>query len=513
MGETWKKIISVFLSILLFLCGCSKTKPDTDLSISAPKKIIWGIVKYNPYIKTINPDSEVMKYICKKFNCNIEFRYYDSFNTKIIKQMLTSDTFPHLLTMETMSLEGQFLSTNDAVLSFNKLIGNSKHSVPQETIEILSEANDTLYGIPGRFATDSQLKNNVFPQGEGIYVAQPYYNLLGRPKINSINDILSVSNIFSKQYKDLRTNVDSHYYDIEESTEIYPVILGDSGNGIETLKHLFSIYPVFSSEDEVYHSISSPYWKNLIEWLNSLSRLSTKSMSLSGNILKSALNGKNLFYIGSAPCINDTNFQQDFFKYELLKLNNSGFPFSINPYGNCQTYILKNKDSTETVKQLVTYLLSDEGNLLVKYGIENKHWIPTGDSALQLEWVVDKMNEDKYDFINSSGIGQLLFLTNLENDNQNTPDYLVSEKSPFFTSVLNFTAGTNDAIKLQKLNDYEISLCQKAASIDEIKHPQKLSVIVSDLNYFPLYAKQYKFDSLEARYIYWSSLKLKGTIM
>lgn len=509
--KSFKGFLLIILAILITACGCNSKKPEN--SSAAPTIIKWGVVKYNPYIMKINQSSEVIDFIEQKFNCSIEFEYYDSFNTKILNHMVNNQICPDILTMESMSVEGQFLAVNKLVLSADEIIADIEHTIPNTTWDFLSEADGKLYGIPGRYATQNQFDSTFLSQNEGIYVAQPYYDLLGHPQIQNMNDIIKISEQFVSNYSELRRTVDVPHPERESDFDAIPVVLGNSGSGIETLKHLFSIYPVFLDSNTVKHSIASPHWNELTGWLNDLSKLTLKSMSLSGKALDTALNGRCLFYIGSAACINNANFESETFKYQPIQNNVTQNTYTVNPYGSCQSYVFKNKDSEKTVKKLIRFLLSDEGMLLTKYGIENKHWIPTGDSSLQLDWVTERLKSERSKVLEDTGIGQLLFFTSLENDNPHTPDVLISEKNAFFTTVLNFSSGSNESLKLEKLSGYEIDICQRASSLDENEHPQKHSVIESDIIHFPLYEQQYKIESLEERFDYWIKQNIFGTVI
>lgn len=510
-----KKRIFAFILCLCLIsasAGCNNNNADYSPLLTPPERITWGIVKYNPYIESVNTSSEIMKYISQKFNCNIEFKYYSSFNTKILKQMLNSENCPDILTMETMSIESRYLAANEFVVPADCILPKSEYGkIPKETVNLLAEFDETLYGIPGRYAIKEQLENAVFPKNEGIYIYKPYYKLLGSPAIRDINDIITVSNEFILRFNELRSAAGFNPDDTE-SSEPLPVIIDSSGNGIETLKHIFGIYPVFQNGSQVSLSIASPKWTALAKWLYSVSLISTKSMSLSKNAVSNALEGQNLFFIGSSPCINKVNFKTKSFDYEILKLNTGGKTFSVNPYGSCQTYVMNSSNSKETVIKLLSFLFSENGNFLVKYGIENKHWIRTGNSPLQLEWVNEALHNDYFSVSDSIGIGQVLFLTNLENDNINTPNLLSTEKNAFFSTLLKYNFSSGEAIKINKLNELEINLCQRIASIDTREYPQKYSMIMSELSYFPLYEQQYRIDSLEDNYSYWKQQGLIDTI-
>ena len=508
----FKKVFLLIITLPILLSGCYNASVN-NVDISAPKKIRWGIVKYNPYIMEINSSSEVISYIEQKFNCKIEFEYYDTFNTKILNYMVNNETCPDILTMETLSIEGQFLAKNDLVLTADEIISDVNHTIPDSTALFLSEIDENLFGIPGRYATENQLKENNFPANEGIYVAQPYYNLLGRPRIESISDLLKISETFIANYDSLQNSANAHFPKRQSDADAIPIILGNSGSGIETLKHLFEIYPVFSQDNAVKHSIASPNWEKLVKWLDYLSKLSIKSMSLTGETLENALNGRSLFYIGSSACINDFNFESNNFNYELLELDVSENTFSVNPYGSCQTYVFKNRSGEQTIKELIRFLLSEDGSLLTKYGIANKHWILSGNTPIQLKWVTERM-ETEYDvFLNDTGIGQLLFLTSLKNDNPNTKDVLSSEKNAFYTMVLDFTCSSDDMIKLEKLSNYELDLCQRVASLSRVSYPQKQSLIESVIKNFSFYEQQYKIPSLKERFDYWIKQGLHGIIV
>lgn len=502
------KIISLILSIatLAISCSCANRK-DNIIAYPKPEQIKWGIVRYNPFIETINTSSEVLKYLAKKFNFTIDFKYYNTFNTKSLIQLLNTEDCPDILTMESMTSEGQYLAVNNLAIPANEIIDDKNYSgIPQTTLNLLSEYDNILYGIPGRYADESQLKNDDFPKNEGVYVCKQYYDLLGRPKINTMGDLINISQQFIEQYNTFEERFNNIEYNEIQNNELIPILLGSTGSGIETLKHLFGIYPVYEKNGEVMLSTSSPRWQDLLNWLNRLSFLSDKSMSVSNRDFSEILNGKNLFYIGSAPGISKINYSNKF-TYELLNIGNTRKTYSVNPYGSCQTYVLKKCDA-ECIRPLMNFLFSTDGNLLVKFGIENKHWIKTDDSALQLNWVIEKFKNGDDKFRTSSGIGQLMFLTNLNNDNTYIPDLLSTEKNAFYSIITKYNFHSNESIKLNKLNELEMNLCQRMASTNPSEYPEKYSLIMTELPYLAVQERQYHIESLKDKYVYWHQQSL-----
>lgn len=502
------KLTALLLVIILsaFFCSC-QPKNNNTISYEEPEHIIWGIVRYNPYIEQINTSSEVIKYISQKFNCKIDFRYYNSFSTKSLIQLLDNETCPDILTMEGMSVEGQYLAINNFAIPANEILSPENYNlIPRTTLNLLSEYDNILYGIPGRYADKAQLENANFPKNEGVYVCKQFYDLLGRPEINNMDDLINISREFLLQYQTLTKRLVNfeNYESIKQ--EPIPILLGSVGSGLETLKHLFGIYPVFENNGEVRVSASSPGWSNLLDWLNRLSLLNVNSMSVSDKYFNQLLNGRNLFYIGSAPGVGKTNYINNF-TYELLQIKNSGKTFSVNPYGSCQTYAIK-RSNIKCLKPLMNFIFSQEGNFLVKYGIEYKHWINANGSAIPLNWVIDQFETGDNQFRESTGIGQLMFLTNLKNDNVYVPDLLSTENNAFYSIVLKYNFSSYESIKLNKLNELEINLCQRMASTSPTDYPEKYSLIMAELPYVAVYERQFRIQSLKDNFLYWRQQNL-----
>lgn len=495
-----------FLSCTVLWTSCASRGGAAEESRANPSPVVvtWGIVRYNSHIRNIDPSSEVISYLEKRFGIQLEFTYYDSFNTKILTHMIDNDNCPDLLTMEAMSSEGRFLAANGLVRPASDILSPSEGLIPGGAWDILAETDNTLYGIPGRFASSDEEAGNA--ASEGVFVSRTYYEQIGSPALRTTDDLMAAAEAFVSRYPSLRR---AETDDGESSAEPVPIVLGDSGSGTETLKHLFRIYPVFESGGTARLGIASPRWPDLATWLDRLSRLTVQSMSLSGGALDKVMTGRALFYIGPVDYINYVNFSQPDFPYDQVKLDQAGTLYAVNPYGSCQTYAFKSSDTHDPVRKLLRYLLTEEGNRLVKYGIANRHWISTGKSILPLDWVQKRLRQNGTEFMNQTGIGQLLFLTSLADDNPCTPDVLCSSKDAFFTTILRFDESSNEALKLSKLAQYETDLCQRAASIDQKKHEQKLSLLLSDISHFTLYAGLYPIETLNDRYQYWKSQNLK----
>lgn len=469
------------LCMAIILSGCKTNKSSSESK--ARPTITWAIIKYNQYIPNINENSEVMRFIEEKFKCNIHFKYYNSFNIKTASMLKDRENAPDILTVETLTPEINTLISDNLVYPADEIIPQYKNYIPAGAEEFLAESHGTLYGIPGVFPTD---ETAAIPT-EGIYVNEYYYNRLGSPEIENTEQILSLLNNFIKLYKS------------ENSDIPIPLVLGDSGNGIETLKHIFGIYPIIEAEGNARLGLASDRWNDLLDYLCKISNISTRSMALTGDALNTCLESKSVMYIGPINCIENFNSSAPEHKYISIKSNLTSGLFKTGAYGSCQSYIFKKTEVLPQIKELIQFLLSDNGNNLVKFGLENKHWIYSENDIVQMDWV-KKQIEQVPDYINTIGIGQLMFFSKFKNNNCMFFDRFFSLENPYYKKIIQDNPSPSNIEKIKKVEQLQQNLCQKAVSLEADKISNKYEILLSELNYFPIYEEQYRIENLQTKY-------------
>lgn len=101
-----------------------------------------------------------------------------------------------------------------------------------------------------------------------------------------------------------------------------------------------------------------------------------------------------------------------------------------------------------------------------------------------------------------------MFLANLKNDNVYVPDLLSTENNAFYSIVLKYNFSSYESIKLNKLNELEINLCQRMASTSPTDYPEKYSLIMAELPYVAVYERQFRIQSLKDNFLYWRQQNL-----
>lgn len=480
------RLFYLTLCIAIILSGCKVNKSPVESKVRPT--ITWAIVKYNQYIPNINENSEVMRFIEEKFKCNIHFKYYNSFNIKTAAMLKDSENAPDILTVEALTPEINTLITDNLVYPANEIIPQYKNFLPFNAEKFLAENRGTLYGIPGVFPS---YETATMPT-EGIYVNEYYYNRLGNPPIENTEQILGLLNNFIKLYRSENSNIP------------ISLVLGDSGNGIETLKHLFGIYPVIETDGIAKLGLASARWKNLLDYLCKLSNITTRSMALTGDVLNSCLENESVMYIGPINCIENFNSASLKHKYISIKSNFTSGLFKTGSYGSCQSYVFKKTEVFPQIKELIQFLLSDEGNNLVKFGLENKHWIYSENDIVQMDWVKKRI-EQVPDYINTIGIGQLMFFSKFDDKNSTLFDRFFSLKNPYYKKIIQDGMSSSNTEKIKKIEQLQQNLCQKAVSLDADKILNKHEILFSELNYFPIYEEQYRIENLQTKYDIWKT--------
>lgn len=334
------------------------------------------------------------------------------------------------------------------------------YSYMQKHKDIMSYGSelDDIYAVFGGF-NSSEITAN-----EGIFINENAYKELGSPIINNTKNFCYVLAKFAASYSEKDADV-----------QPVPIVFGSRGEGVETLEHLFNIYPVVQTPEGYKSKVWSENYTALIDFLVSISEIipyCNDAFNVSPQNLFSTMKNASLIYIGKKEDVekyNVQNYQNRYIPIDLLD-EMTGRPLSENRIGNYMTFIV-GTEKKETAIKLLEYLISSDGKRLTSFGIENYHYTNDKGNIERVGWVKTELLNNKLNFIRRSGIGTIPFFSDIGFD-----EYL-SFKMPYNCMSYDYVNMLNDIIPTSRegiaygiLEDSLYSLYLKIISLDVRKN-------------------------------------------
>lgn len=328
--------------------------------------------------------------------------------------MIASNELPDLIFTQK---ELDRLSRPEACYSYNELLEQyvPDYEFPEIQVAIAKtySADDNYYTILGNFNTSEEWAESPVPAGQmAMYYREDIYEALGSPKLENLDDLMNVCAMVKEQYPDMLPIATDVYYHLN----LINAWMGGAGN--EKYQYLDDGSVVFKSDSPVYYD-----W---LKYCNQLARngyidpenyASTNiedTLQLVGNgeafiylsyLKPSDLNNVNTRLHGTNPDVNFTI---------SAPLGEASYSTS---KGWCGLFVSKSCDNPEAAIRFITYMFSDEGRRLSKWGREGEEWTmdETGMPQWSEEWKAtynnsEEMNKkyNQYFYFGANGIEDVM---------------------------------------------------------------------------------------------------------
>lgn len=317
----------------------------------------------------------VSRTIKEKTGCTIEFIIAGDDQSTELSTLLSSGDLADVMTIKASSIYASQLPSQDYVWSVDKLMNRFAPSMKPRYLEEQRDVYDwfkqdgELYGVPNLCYSDYYVGDSKLAPNGGFLVREDWYNEVVR-----------------ETGEDMTTK-DSFLRGVEYITDKYANAIGVQLDPFTSTGNLSAIWlsqyfaVPFEKEDGSYnYQLTDERYKEVIRFLN---KLYTEKYIADANLTANTASVKrnvslgNVFVCMATPQNYNDAFQNCYnngITYVPLVLKNDAGDAPVlqdlRGKGYLLSMISKNCDRPDKVIQLFDYLTSEEGQLLINFGIE-----------------------------------------------------------------------------------------------------------------------------------------------
>lgn len=297
----------------------------------------------------------------------------------------------------------------------------------------------------------------VGPWNPVSLVREDIYEALGKPKLDTPDDLYNVLMTVKEKYPD-----------------VTPIVIGDSKfdfdmqpAGYQYLFANFGIEKYYEKDGKLTATYKAPNYLPALKWMNKLynSGLITRSdMTATPEQRKAIIDAGNAFFrTGEVSTGYQTAINNPDVRYVYVKPFADTTILQQGSIGWLGWSISKNSKHKEAAIRLMSYMLSDEGQKLTNFGIEGRDWEMNGDTPVRTEQYYENVKADP-NYNANTGIGIYWFNLDLYDhwiqagEMQKNPEqkeamdlYLPHKNLKFYMLNLLPEADTEEAVILQKV--------------------------------------------------------------
>ncbi len=407
-----KKIICgvLALSMIFSVSGC-KQKKSAEGQI---RNITWYCELNGGGNDAMWDTAEVLKLVVEKTGIRPKIiTPTDGGGTKLNLMIATKD-MPDLMTFASNNttygdlINQKMLYTIDEVC--DEFTPDLKKQIPEV---IMTQAKDRntgkLYGVPGMFITGEGKLTGT----QGYNVRADIYEELGSPDMTTPDGFINALKLFKEKYPTI------------DGRKTIPLDLNQKCWGLYILERSFGIInDNYVDEDgNVKVKWRNPKYRELIKFMARLNReglLDNEMYVKQGNQITEDRATGATFCIASsfdqlwdASSVLKRSNEKSYYKMiEPMRVVDDPVFQPVVPYSYwCMTSIPKLAKNPEDAAKLLEFMWSAEGNTLMNYGIEGKHYIKEENGALVLTDDVKNQQATNADgFMKETGIKAFRFL-------------------------------------------------------------------------------------------------------
>lgn len=328
--------------------------------------------------------------------------------------MVASNELPDLIFTDA---ETDRLSRPEACYSYNELLEqyapDYKFDDLQVKIAKSFSSDDNYYTILGNYSGNEELETAPVPAGQAAwYYREDIYEELGSPKMETLDDLVDVCAMVKEKYPDMIPIATNQYYHLN----IFSQFLGGSGGN--TFQYLDDGSVVFKSD--------SPAYYEYLKFANELARkgyidVENYASTNMEDTLQLAGNGGSFIYMNflKPSNINDLNtrLQKTMPEAKFVVGPPLGEPGYACGKGWCGLFVSKSCKDPEAAIRFITYMFSEEGRRLSKWGREGVEWTMGEDGIPKWseEWLstlnnTEEMNSkyNQYFYFGATGIEDVM---------------------------------------------------------------------------------------------------------
>jgi putative aldouronate transport system substrate-binding protein len=349
----------------------------------------------------------VSRTIYQKTGCKIKFRVATDEESTELSTLISSDDLPDVVTVKASSIYTNQLPDQGYVWSMDQLMSRfapsmvKRYKEEQKDIYNWFQQDGQLYGIPNLSYSDYYTGDNKLSPNGAILVREDWYNEV----VTQLGEDMTTKESFLKGVEYITSK-----YNDAIGVQLDPFT--STGNLSATWLAQYFAVPYEKTDGTYNHQILDEKYKEVITFLNTLAvegyiheaNFTTNTAGVNTNIARgkvfvsmvtpqnynnafASLPDKNINYIplvlrndaGDAPVLQD--------------LRGKGYMFS---------FITKDCDRPDKVIKLFDYMTSEEGQLLINFGVEGDTFV-WDEKHERIEWTQKYI--DDYDNNNLAQYG------------------------------------------------------------------------------------------------------------
>lgn len=414
--------------LLLAACGGKGESAEMDFSIkdryeldpSTPawkldkKEEVTKIVWYMNMDWTTLPFGEDITTKKIKEDLNVEIEFISGDDAKL-NAMISGGDMPDIVTLNDKTSQAAIKadswaqSLNDLAEKYDPYLMDV---VTEDTFSWYALENGKTYGYPNYSNTTADYESGNIPINDVFVIQEEIYNSIGKPDLTTQDGFLTALELIKEKYPD--------------KTPLGFSPLGDqAGPFTDKLQDLLGV--PLETEDGKYYDRNMD--KEYLSWLNTFSQayrndyISDDSFTDDGPTydekVKRGEYGMLLIAGVNGQGGNFTEFTKNtdsqYIAVDGPSSTSNRIP-TLNATGISGwliNYVTKEAKDPAKVTQLFTYLISDEGQLLTKYGIEGVTFDYNSDNKIDILPEVKKMDiEDNEGYNKKYGLSRFNYFNN-----------------------------------------------------------------------------------------------------
>jgi putative aldouronate transport system substrate-binding protein len=412
-----KKLLTLFTILILttvtLLAGCSKD--DNSESASSEKKDNDEPITLTFFDKNTGDtfDNEVAKEITKRTGVKFEIQQPTGNPMEKLNLMLASGDLADIILMDRGSdLVNKYIQAG-SLIPLNDLIDKYGQNVKE------------MYG--------DTLNKTRYSDGKNYYLAN-WYGLEKEPVLGMLMrmDLLKELGIGEKANNGEPFTAEEYYTLLKTFKEKYPTLNGHEtipltinaesmGSALTTFKGMWGMKSFYESDGKLQYDVKDPRYQEMLLFINRLYRegLIDKEWAVNKTQLwnQKLSNGYTFATVGAYWDANDANnvlkksdgaenVEKQFYAYKVAAPGVDPSQTTFGPRSSLGWDAIgitsANKEPEKTMK-VIDFLASEEGQYLLMWGIEGKHWEMADGKHQPKEGVLQKYKEDEK-FAKSTGI-------------------------------------------------------------------------------------------------------------
>ncbi len=322
----------------------------------------------------------VSRTIYEKTGCKIQFRVASDEQSTELSTMVSSNDLPDVLTVKASSIYANQLPSQDYVWSMDQLWERfapsmtERYTVQQKDVYNWFKQDGKLYGIPNLCYTDYYIGDSKLSPNGAILVREDWYQ-----------------EVVAQTGEDMTTK-ESFLKGVEYITDKYSNAIGVQLDPFTATGNLSAIWlsqyfavPYEKTDGTYNHQILDEKYKEVLTFLNTLSTegyINAANFTANTAAVNTNIALGNVFVSFATPQNYNNAFSSLHEKgidYVPLVLHNDNGDAPVlqdlRGKGYMFSFITKDCDRPDKVIKLFDYMTSEEGQLLINFGVENDTFV------------------------------------------------------------------------------------------------------------------------------------------